>query len=339
MSRQGKGGPVPNRWMNCPRKASELIIDKFMAFKTPLSADYDELILPQNRFYPQMLFDVCRAKKIKFGIWVDLTNTTRFYNKNIVDQNRCKYIKMQCRGHGETPTQEQTDEFINLVHNFICQHPLECIAVHCTHGFNRTGFLIVSYIVSKLDCSLEIALRMFAEARPPGIYKGDYIKELYRRFADEEDAPPPPEMPAWCFDGEMDSPASFSMLSNNSHSEESSGSSKPQNHKRRGQKEAVFMSGISGVYEFTEQPKAHELKKKVQLMCGWKSKDFPGSQPVSMDTHNIQGLHTKPYRVSWKADGTRYMMLIDGENETYFFDRDYNIFHVDGLTFPYRKDL
>jgi len=32
---------------------------------------------------------------------------------------------------------------------------------------------------------------------------------------------------------------------------------------------------------------------------------FPGSQPVSMDIQNMKLLHTKPYRVTWKADGTR----------------------------------
>lgn len=32
---------------------------------------------------------------------------------------------------------------------------------------------------------------------------------------------------------------------------------------------------------------------------------FPGSQPVSMDIHNMKLLRTKPYRVTWKADGTR----------------------------------
>lgn len=45
------------------------------------------------------------------------------------------------------------------------KYPLEHIAVHCTHGFNRTGFLIVSYLVEKMDCSIEIALEMFAKAR------------------------------------------------------------------------------------------------------------------------------------------------------------------------------
>ena len=33
---------------------------------------------------------------------------------------------------------------------------------------------------------------------------------------------------------------------------------------------------------------------------------FPGGQPVSLDQDNIQYLSQKPYKVSWKADGTRY---------------------------------
>lgn len=68
-------------------------------------------------------------------------------------------------------------------------------------------------------------------------------------------------------------------------------------------------------------------------------KGFPGSQPVSMDMENIWHLNKKPYRVSWKADGMRYMMLINGPGEVYFFDRDHNVFKVQGLRFPHRKDF
>lgn len=42
---------------------------------------------------------------------------------------------------------------------------------------------------------------------------------------------------------------------------------------------------------------------------------FPGSQPVSLDNDNIRLLQERPYKVSWKADGTRYMMLIDGKDQ------------------------
>lgn len=48
--------------------------------------------------------------------------------------------------------------------------------------------------------SVEAAVAAFAQARAPGIYKGDYLKELFRRYGDVEDAPPAPALPEWCFD-------------------------------------------------------------------------------------------------------------------------------------------
>lgn len=42
----------------------------------------------------------------------------------------------------------------------------------------------------------------FSQARTPGIYKEDYLRELFRRYGDEEDMPPPPALPEWCFDDE-----------------------------------------------------------------------------------------------------------------------------------------
>lgn len=81
------------------------------------------------------------------------------------------------------------------------------------------------------------------------------------------------------------------------------------------------------------------MQQLVQEFCEWQKGGFPGSQPVSMDRNNISLLHRKPYRVSWKADGTRYMMLIKGEGEIFFFDRDNSCFEVNGLSFPTLRDL
>lgn len=58
-------------------------------------------------FYLFILFDLL-CPQVKLGMWVDLTNTTRFYDKTEIDNMDCKYVKMQCRGHGETPSLEQT---------------------------------------------------------------------------------------------------------------------------------------------------------------------------------------------------------------------------------------
>ena len=58
-----------------------------------------------------------------------------------------------------------------------------------------------------------------------------------------------------------------------------------------------------------------------------------------MDQRNIMLIHTHRYMVSWKADGTRYLMLINGKNQTYMFDRDNTVFKIRNLTFLHRKDF
>jgi hypothetical protein len=54
---------------------------------------------------------------------------------------------------------------------------------------------------------------------------------------------------------------------------------------------------------------------------------FPGSQPVSLDRTNIELLRHKRYRVTWKADGTRYMLLIC-KWSTYLLDRSFDVRRV-----------
>lgn len=172
--------------------------EKFLPFKTPLSSKFTSQMPVECQFQPEMVFSFAKMKRAKIGLWIDLTNTSRFYDRNEVESRGAQYRKMQCRGHGETPNAEQTHSFIEMVESFITQSPLDMIGVHCTHGFNRTGFLIVSYMVERLDCSVEAALMEFARVRPPGIYKDDYIKELFRRYGDEQDATEAPPLPAWC---------------------------------------------------------------------------------------------------------------------------------------------
>ena len=46
--------------------------------------------------------------------------------------------------------------------------------------------------------SVEAAVRAFAQVRPPGIYKEDYLQELFRRYDDPDETPPAPPLPEWC---------------------------------------------------------------------------------------------------------------------------------------------
>jgi hypothetical protein len=71
--------------------------------------------------------------------------------------------------------------------------------VHCTHGFNRTGAMLVHYAQRVAPWpKLNENVKEFATKRPPGIYKPEYVKELFdeyleRRFSTTTDPP----LPEW----------------------------------------------------------------------------------------------------------------------------------------------
>ncbi|XP_034017911.1 mRNA-capping enzyme [Thalassophryne amazonica] len=333
-------GPPP-RWRNCPRRGQP-VAGKFLPLKTMLGPRYDDQVQEENRFHPSMLSDYLKSLKVKMCLLVDLTNTTRFYDRRDIEKDGIIYKKLPCKGHGECPTDETILKFISLCEHFMEKNPTELIGVHCTHGFNRTGFLICAYLVEKMDWSVEAAVAAFAQARAPGIYKGEYLKELFRRYGDVKDTPPAPERPAWCFDDgddEVDDDDGGNAVDQES-GPSSSGSATFKRRKEKLKLGAVFLEGISvkGVCQVTTQPKLEEIQRRCQQMAEWDKPWFPGAQPVSMDKQNIKLLQKNPYKVSWKADGTRYMMLINGRNEVFMIDRDNTVFHINNLEFPFRKD-
>lgn len=241
-------------------------------------------------------------------------------------------------------------------------HPLDIIGVHCTHGFNRTGFLIVSYLVEKYDYDVAAAIQIFARAREPGIYKQEYINELFKRYGDQDDTPLlAPQLPEWCNEEEEQPDDYYGSSQYNDYQQPDTSSSKRKNDeldneggsnhdegsnakvkkKRRTENikhDATFMAGVSGVVLMTDIELVNPLRLMIQEMCGFDNSGFPGCQPVSMDRNNMKMLHMKPYKVSWKADGTRYMMLVKDKDEIYFFDRDNSCFKVENLTF-FKRDL
>ena len=335
-------GPIPPRWLNCPRKSNDLIEDRFLAFKTPLSNRFDDQVPLQHRFTPEMLFASMKSYNRKIGLWIDLTKTDRFYDREEVERKGTKYVKLSCAGHGECPTKEQTATFVKICDKFIKVNPLEIIAVHCTHGFNRTGFLISSYLIEKEDCGPDLAIALFGMQREPGIYKGDYIMSLFERAGENvDDAPPEPPKPDWCNefdDGDLDDDGNYNGGGDGSSCGRGGGS-KGKKRREKNKKDPMFMEGIPGVTAITEQPKLGQIQSTIQDILGWKTGGFPGSQPVSMDLQNINLLASKPYKISWKADGTRYMMLIIDRSEIYFADRDNSIFQAPDVEFRSKYDL
>jgi len=63
-------GPIPNRWLYCPRKSDAIIAERFIAFKTPLSAAFNDQVPQDCRFTPDMIMGYIGSIKVQ----IDTTN-------------------------------------------------------------------------------------------------------------------------------------------------------------------------------------------------------------------------------------------------------------------------
>ena len=70
----------------------------------------------------------------------------------------------------------------------------------------------------------------------------------------------------------------------------------------------------------------------VSYLCGVDGARFPGSQPVSLARDNMDTIARHEYHVTWKADGTRYMLLLMRDG-TYLIDRKFEVRRV-SMRFP-----
>ena len=64
---------------------------------------YDSQIPPKFIFTPKMLLRAVEEDESndvgKIGLWIDLTNTDRFYDKKEVEMEDVEYVKLNCKGY------------------------------------------------------------------------------------------------------------------------------------------------------------------------------------------------------------------------------------------------
>lgn len=96
----------------------------------------------------------------------------------------------------------------------------------------------------------------------------------------------------------------------------------------------AFIPGI----KVTDREQIQYLKQRVRELVGNHGPSpndyFPGAQVVSLDRSNMNLFCTIPYKVTWKADGVRYMMLILGEAGVFLVDRKFEFYNVSPVWFP-----
>ena len=188
---------LPPGWLDCPSSGQEICC--MIPSKVPLGESFNDCIPPGKRYSFKQVIHQQRVLGRKLGLVIDLTNTTRYYPVSDLKKECIKHVKIQCRGRNSVPDNLSVNQFVYEVTQFLSRqkHSKKYILVHCTHGHNRTGYMIIHYLMRAMSMSVTQAIKIFSEARTPGIYKPDYIDALYTFYHEKKPemvvCPPTPE--------------------------------------------------------------------------------------------------------------------------------------------------
>jgi len=93
-----------------------------------------------------------------------------------------KYCKIFTKGH-EVPDKGVVDKFYEAVFGM---EEGKMIGVHCTHGLNRTGYLICRYMVEKMKLEPDVSIKAFDLARGHKQERENYLAHLRNKAWERE---------------------------------------------------------------------------------------------------------------------------------------------------------
>lgn len=165
---------VPDRWLEYKPFGNVIKGTNILAFKVPLKDGIAKNLQPQERFTTTILLE--SFPRLKYII--DLTNTCRYYDKKEFTNAGVKYEKIAIPGR-KVPPMDLVKKFFKVMDDFMatCGEG-ELIGIHCTHGVNRTGYLICRYLIQQLGWIIQDSLKAFGDARGYPIERDIYLTAL-----------------------------------------------------------------------------------------------------------------------------------------------------------------
>ncbi|KAJ5122038.1 hypothetical protein N7448_003168 [Penicillium atrosanguineum] len=124
---------------------------------------------------------------------IDISHESPVYNPATMEAGGIHYCKHPTVSK-IPPTPDETRDFIDLVDRLQGEidvkmekredhsQPRPLVGVHCHYGYNRTGFLIVCYLIERRGFGVQDAIDEFNQRRAPGIRHEHFIDTLFVRY-------------------------------------------------------------------------------------------------------------------------------------------------------------
>ncbi|XP_057414036.1 RNA/RNP complex-1-interacting phosphatase isoform X3 [Balaenoptera acutorostrata] len=178
-SAKRKGGNhIPERWKDYLPVGQRMPGTRFIAFKVPLKKSFEKNLAPEECFSPLDLFNKIQEQNEELGLIIDLTYTRRYYKPEDLPET-IRYLKICTIGH-QVPDDDTIFKFQCAVNGFLKENKDNdrLIGVHCTHGLNRTGYLICRYLIDVEGMWPDDAIELFNRSRGHCLERQNYIEDL-----------------------------------------------------------------------------------------------------------------------------------------------------------------
>ncbi|ELW64018.1 RNA/RNP complex-1-interacting phosphatase, partial [Tupaia chinensis] len=172
------GNHVPERWRDYLPVGQRMPGTRFIAFKVPLRKSFEKNLTPEECFSPLDLFNKIREQEEELGLIIDLTYTQRYYKPEDFPET-VPYLKIFTAGH-QIPNDDTIFKFKCAVNGFLKENKdnNKLIGIHCTHGLNRTGYLICRYLIDVEGMKPDDAIELFNRCRGHCLERQNYIEDL-----------------------------------------------------------------------------------------------------------------------------------------------------------------
>ncbi|XP_029940081.1 RNA/RNP complex-1-interacting phosphatase isoform X2 [Salarias fasciatus] len=186
MKRKSTG--VPDRWLDYSSVGNRLDGTRFIAFKVPLKQALTRQLPSSRAFSHWDLLDALNRQNQEVGLIIDLTNTARYYRLQDVPESLL-VVRIRTAGH-QVPSNAAILSFKRTVRKFLQDNGDNdlLIGVHCTHGLNRTGYLICRYLIDVDGVDPDQAMQreflpqlgspVFNSSRGHDIERQNYVTDL-----------------------------------------------------------------------------------------------------------------------------------------------------------------
>lgn len=125
----------------------------------------------------------------KVGLIIDLANHDCLYIDDLLAYNEevgareaiVEYVHVGLVAK-QLPPQGVIDQVQEVAREFWERKPESFICLHCCYGFNRTGYVMCSYLCQVHGMSAEESLESFARARDPGVKHKKFVEALHDKY-------------------------------------------------------------------------------------------------------------------------------------------------------------